>query len=725
MVFVPPDSLRLRVRGPLFCGAAALAASLFAPAMPASEPATSDNPLIAPSTLPFGYPAFDRIRPEHFVPAFEEGFAQELREIELIANNPEAPTFENTLVALQRSGQLRAEVDRLFSNLVGVQSTPEMRAIEKQISPRLAAQRDAIRMNPKLFARIDALFRQRAVLKLGAEDDRLLERLHSDFVRAGARLGEADKARLRAINAELATLDTRFSQNVLGETNSSALLVDRREDLQGLSEAELSAAASAAAAAGKEGKFLIRLVNTTGQPPLASLQNRAVRERLMQASLGRGIRGGDQDNREVVLRIARLRAERARLLGFPTHAAYVLDEQTAANVGAVNDLLARLVPPAVANARREAADMQALIDQEGGGFQLAPWDWDFYAEKVRRARYAFDESQLRPYFEVNRVLQDGVFFAAHQLYGISFKERTDLPVYEPDVRVFDVVDAGGTPLAIFLVDLYARPTKRGGAWMNAYVPQSRLLGTKPVVANHLNLPKPPAGEPTLMSFDQVTTCFHEFGHALHGMFSQVTYPRFSGTSVPRDFVEFPSQVNEMWATWPEVLAHYARHYQTGAPLPPALVEKLTAAERFNQGFRTTEYLAAVLLDQAWHQLTPETIPQDPVAFEAQALARAGVDFAPVPPRYRTTYFSHIFSSGYSAGYYSYIWAEVLDAATVDWFKQHGGLTRQNGDRLRGLLLSRGGSADAMALFRDFYGKDPEIEPLLKRRGLDTPASSAK
>ncbi|PTY05935.1 dipeptidyl carboxypeptidase II [Opitutaceae bacterium EW11] len=686
--------------------------------------AAETNPLLAPSPLPFGYPVFDQIKTEHFVPAYEAGFAEELKEIDAISKNPEKPSFGNTLVALQRAGQLRASVDRTFSNLVGVNSSPEMRAIEKQMSPRLAAHRDTIRMNPALFARIDELFNHRADLHLNPEDDRLLERVHADFVRSGAKLSEADKASLRAINAELATLETRFSQNVLNESNASGLVVDTAAELKGLTESQIAAAADAAKAAGKAGKYLIRLMNTTGQPPLASLENRTLRERLLKTSLERCSHGGEYDNRATVARLAELRLERARLLGYPTHAAYVLEEQTALTVDAVNSMLSKLTPPAVANARREAADMQAIIDGESGGFQLAAWDWAYYAEKVRRARYAFDESELRPYFEVNRVLQDGVFFAAGKLYGLRFQERKDLPVYDPDVRVFDVLDADGSPLALFLVDLYARPTKRGGAWMSAYVQQSRLLGTKPVIANHLNIPKPPAGEPTLMTFDEVTTMFHEFGHALHGMFSNVTYPRFSGTSVPRDFVEFPSQVNEMWAVWPEVLANYAKHYQTGAPIPAELVAKLKAAETFNQGFMTTEYLAAVLLDQAWHQLTPGKLPQDVLVFEAASLARAGVDFPPVPPRYRSTYFSHVFSNSYSAGYYSYIWAEVLDADTVDWFKAHGGLTRQNGDRLRTVLLSRGGSVDAMALFREFYGSEPEIGPLLKRRGLEAPASAA-
>jgi peptidyl-dipeptidase Dcp len=467
------------------------------------------------------------------------------------------------------------------------------------------------------------------------------------------------------------------------------------------------------------------LQNTSQQPPLSSLTHRPTRQRLLEASLTRGSRGGEFDNRENVLRMARLRAERARLLGQPTHADYSLEDQTARTTAAVNKLLAELAPPAVANARREAADLQKVIDAEGGGFKLAAWDWDFYAEKVRQQRYDFDAEQLKPYLELDRVLVDGVFFAANKLYGLTFKERKDLPTYLPEVRVWEVFEADGTPLALFIGDFYARPSKRGGAWMNAYVSQNGLLGTKPVVANHQNIPKPPPGQPTLMTMTEVNTMFHEFGHALHGMFSNVKYPRFSGTRVPRDFVEFPSQVNEMWATWPEVLANYAKHHETGEPIPQELVDKVLAAEQFNQGYATTEYLAASILDQRWHQLAPDQVPDDALAFEAAALREAGIALAEVPPRYRTAYFSHIFSGGYSAGYYSYIWSEVLDADTVDWFKENGGLKRENGDHFRRTLLSRGGSDDAMNLFQAFRGRQPEIKPLLTRRGLDEPVGGSR
>lgn len=683
--------------------------------------ADTPNPLLEPSPLPFGYPAFDRVRDSHYAPAFSQGMAEHLREVEAIANNPSEPTFENTLVALERSGQLLGRVQRLFFNLVGAHGNDALRAVEKEMAPKLAAHSDAIRLNPALFARVDRLHARLDQLGLDPESRRLLDRTHRDFVRSGARLGETEKTRLKALNAEIATLQTSFAQNVLKETNASAVVVDRREDLAGLTPAEITSAAAAAKAAGQEGKFALRLINTSGQPPLGSLENRAVRERLHQSSLARGSRGGEFDNRAVITRLARLRAERAALLGYPNHAAYQLEEQTAGNVTAVNKLLSDLAPAAVANARREAADMQRLLEREQPGAALAAWDWDFYAEKVRRERYAFDEAQLKPYLEMDRVLRDGVFFAATRLFGITFRERRDLPVYEPTVRVFDVFEADGTPLAIFLADLYARPSKRGGAWMNSYVDQSGLLGTRPVVANHMNIPRPPDGEPTLLTFDEVNTLFHEFGHALHGMFSAVRYPRFAGTRVPRDFVEFPSQVNEMWMTWPEVLRHYARHHRTGEPMPKELVEKVLAARKFNQGFATTEYLAASLLDQAWHQLDARQVPaaEGALEFEATTLRRAGVDFAPVPPRYRSTYFSHIFTSGYSAGYYSYLWSEVLDADTVEWFKANGGLTRENGDRFRRMLLSRGGSTDAMELYRGFRGGDPDVKHLLERRGLAT------
>src|SRR2546421_3331795 len=648
---------------------------------------------------------------------------EQLKEVDTVANSSDKPTFDNTIVALERTGRLLDRAEQTFSNLNSCNTNPALQKIDTEMAPKLAAHRDAIHLNGKLFARVQELYDNRDKLGLDPESAYLLERYYKDFVRAGAKLSDSDKEKLKKINAELATLQTQFEQSVLKEKNASSIVIDRKEDLAGLSDSQMATVTNAAKAEHKEGKFVIQLQNTTGQPLLGSLQDRYLRERIMQASLSRDSKGGEFDTRNIVLRTAQLRAEKAKSLGYDNWAAYQLEDQTAHDVPTVNKLLGDLATPAVANARREAAEQQKIVDQEKGEFQIAAHDWDFYSEKVRKAKYAFDESEVRPYYELNHVIVDGVFFAANKEYGLTFKERHDLPVYQPDVRVWEVFDRDGKPLAIFIGDYYARASKRGGAWMNAYVQQSDLFGTRPVVANHLNIPKPPAGEPTLLTHDQVRTAFHEFGHALHGMFSNVKYPRFSGTSVPRDFVEYPSQVNEMWASWPEVLKNFAKHYKTGEPIPQELFDKVIAAEKFNQGYKTTEYLGASLLDQAWHQLNPSEIPKDAIAFETAALRKAGVGFPPVPPRYRSPYFSHAFSGGYSAGYYSYIWSEVLDADTVEWIKEHGGLKRENGDRFRQTLLSRGGSADALSLFKNFVGRDPYIEPLLKRRGLEgKPAS---
>jgi peptidyl-dipeptidase Dcp len=704
------------IRPHILLVAAASAASALAYAAPASMLEAS-NPFAKPSTLPFNYPAWDKIRNEHFAPAFAEAMRQEALEIEAIANNKAAPTFENTIVAMERSGQLMNRVGAAFGTLKGSYTNDALQALDKELAPKLSAHNDAIRLNSKLYARIKTLYDKRSKLGLDAEGQYLIERYHTDFVRAGAQLSDADKQKLKEMNGQLAALSTQFAQNVLKEANASALVVDSRAELAGMSDKAIDAAAAEAKKRGLDGKFVIPVVNTTQQAGLSVLTNRATREKLLAASLARGSRGGEFDNRDVVLKIAKLRAQRAALLGYPNHAAYNLADQTAKDTKAVNQLLAEFAKPAVNNARKEAAEIQQAIDQEKGGFQAAAHDWAFYSDKVRAAKYAFDGNQLKPYFELNRVLVDGVFFAANKEFGISFKERKDLPAYNEDVRVFDVFDHDGKQLAIFTFDPYARPNKRGGAWANAWVPQSKLMGTKPVIANNLNIAKPAAGEPTLLTYDEVRTTFHEFGHALHGMFSDVKYPRFSGSRVPRDYVEFPSQVNEMWMTWPEVLANYAKHYQTGAPMPKELLDKVQASQQFNEGFRTTEYLAAALLDQAWHQLSPNQIPTDVLAFEADALKKAGVDFALVPPRYRTTYFSHTFSGGYSAGYYGYLWAEKLDADTVNWFKENGGLTRKNGDHFRKTLLSRGGTIDAMQMYRNFSGRDAQVRPLLERRGL--------
>jgi peptidyl-dipeptidase Dcp len=704
-------------------GVFAVAAFLLAakPAYSADQTASPmpDNPFFTESTLPFNLPPFDQIKDSDYAPAFERGMSDQLKEVDAIATNPDKPTFDNTIVAMERSGRILARVSSVFFNLKDANGDDAMYKVDTDMAPKLSAQNDAIFLNAPLFARIKALYDQRSSLGLDPESIRLLEHYHRDFVRAGANLSDADKTHLKALNAEIATLESTFRQNTLSEKNASSIVVHDRAELAGLSDSEIASLQQAAVEEKKPGEYVIRIKNTTGQPDLSSLENRALRERIMEKSLARGSSGGPFDNQATVVQLAKKRAEHAALLGYESHAAYQVEIGTARTVAAVDGLLGQLVPAAVAKAKREAADMQAIIDKEHGGFQLAAWDWDFYSEKVRAAKYSFDENQLKPYFELNNVLQNGVFFAAHQLYGITFKERHDLPVYQPDVRVFEVYDADGSPLAILLEDFYARPSKIGGAWMNEYVSQSALFGSKPVVGNHHNIPKPAAGEPTLLTFDEVTTLFHEFGHGLHGMFSHVKYPLFAGTNVARDFVEYPSQVNEMWAAWPEVVKNYAKHYKTGEPIPQALLDKMLSTQKFNQGFATTEYLKATLIDQAWHVLKADQVPSDVAALETATFKKFGADFAPVPPRYRSTYFSHVFASeDYSAGYFSYIWADVLVADSIEWFSKNGGLKRANGDHFRETVLSHGGSVEAMTLFHEFTGGDPEIAPLLRHRGLD-------
>ncbi|CAD1790060.1 peptidyl-dipeptidase [Xanthomonas arboricola pv. juglandis] len=695
--------------------------SIAAPAT--TQAATHANPFFADSTLPLHYPQFDKITDSDFAPAFDAGMAEQLKEVDKIANQKAKPSFDNTLIALEKSGATLDRATTVFFNLVGADTNDARKKLQADYSAKFAAHRDAISLNGKLFARIQTLYDQRSQLGLDAQGVRLVEKYYSDFVRDGAKLSDADKTTLKAMNAELANLGTTFSQNVLAEVNAAAVVVDDVKQLDGLSEEQIAAAAEAAKARKLDGKYVIALLNTTGQPPLTQLKNRELRKKIYDASVSRGSHGGQYDNTALVSRIMKLRADKAKLLGFPTYAAYSLENQTAKTPEAVNAMLGKLAPAAVANAKREAADLQAMIDKEQKAarkpsFKLEAWDWAYYSEKVRQAKYNFDESQLKPYFELKNVLENGVFYAANQEYGLTFKQRTDLPTYRDDITVYDVFDADGKQLAIFIADMYARESKRGGAWMNSYVSQSALTGFKPVVANHLNIPKPPAGQPTLLTWDEVTTMFHEFGHALHGMFSDVKYPYFSGTSVPRDFVEFPSQVNEMWADEPSILKNYAKHYQNGTPMPQALLDKVIAASKFNQGFATTEYLGAAMLDQNWHQISASQVPDAAgvMAFEAKALQQDGIAYAPVPPRYKTPYFSHIMG-GYAAGYYAYIWSEVLDANTQQWFKQHGGLSRANGDRFRQTLLSRGGSVDAMELFQNFAGHAPQIEPLLEKRGL--------
>ena len=685
-----------------------------------AETVNDDNPFYTESTQPYQLPPFERIDESHFLPAFERGMAEQLEEVSAIAEQSDPPTFENTFIPLERSGVLLNRVAATFFNLSSADTNEALDQIQAEVAPRLAAHTDQILLDGRLFERVRLLYEQRETLGLDDESLRLVERHYVDFVRAGALLSENDQERMQEINSEMAALQTTFTQNVLDGVNAAAVVVDDREQLSGLPEGQIAAAAAAANSRGLDGKYVLALLNTSGQPALSSLDDRSLRERIMRASLARGSQEGEHDNRQVITRLAELRAERAVMLGYPNHAAFILDEQTAQTVTAVNERLASLVPRAVANANREASDLQTMASTDAGDVELASWDWSYYTEKVRTERYDFDAAELRPYFEIDAVIEKGVFYAANQLYGITFESRPDLAAYHQDVRVWEVFDHDGTPLGLFLGDFYARPSKRGGAWMSAYVTQSQLLDTTPVIANHLNITKPVNDEPTLLTFGEVETMFHEFGHALHGFFSDVEYPYFAGTAVPRDFVEYPSQVNEMWATWPEVLANYAIHHETGEPMPQQLLDKVVETAAFNQGFATTEYLAASLLDQAWHQLTADQVPdpQNVETFEAGALQDAGVGLATIPPRYRSAYFSHIWGSGYSAGYYSYIWAEVLDADSVEWFRENGGLRRENGDHFRRTLLSKGGSVDAMELFRTFRGGEPNIEPLLVRRGLN-------
>jgi peptidyl-dipeptidase Dcp len=686
----------------------------------------STNPFSTRSERPFELPPFDEIGEEHYAPAFDAGMAAHRAEVDAIIGNPEPPTFDNTIVALERAGQLLGRTSIVFFNLTGTNSTPTLRDIESDYAPTLTAHSDAIRLDPRLFARIAAVFDglSDAQDSGGAttEAAMLVKRYHLDFVLAGAGLDDDGRARLAELNRRLSTLSTQFQQNLLQATEDAIVLVDSAAELDGLSADAIASAAEAATARGRDGKYAITLILPTGQPLLAVLRNRDVRKRLFEASINRA-NSGEHDNSPLIIEITRLRAERARLLGFATHADAKVADQTVKSSAAIDEFLAQLVGPAMANADAEAALLAEVAARDG--VELAAWDWAYYSERVRTEKYDVDTAALRPYFDLERVLHDGVFHAAARLYGIEMVPRTDLVGYHPDVRVWEVrgisPDGQAGPIGLFLGDYFAREGKRGGAWMSNFVDQADLFGTLPVVFNVLNLSRPAAGEPALLSLDEVRTLFHEFGHALHGLFSRVTYPRLSGTDVPRDFVEYPSQVNEMWILWPDVLEHYARHVVTGEPLPAAVVAAVRAAELWGEGFGTTEYLAATLLDQAWHRIPPDAVITDVAEFEREALRDAGIAHPLVPPRYRSTYFQHVFSGGYSAGYYSYIWSEVLDAETVEWFKENGGLRRENGDVFRAKLLSVGGSVDAMDAFRAVRGRDAQIGPLLRRRGLDRPA----
>ena len=681
------------------------------------------NPFAAPSTLPYGLPDHAVIRTEHYLPAIRAGLAEQLAEIEQIATANQDVTVENFLDAWERSGRLAHRAVTAFYNQVSAHSSPELDEIEEQVAPMLAAHHDAIYLDERLYARGKALAAraERGEVTLADDQAWLLTTILEDFERSGVALEPADKERLRALNAEISSLESQFGRTLLAEQNASAVLVEDVTELDGLPEDAIAAARQAAADRGHASGYLIELQLPTQQEVLSSLRNRELRRRVFEASVRRGGCGGEHDTRQIVLRLARLRAEHARLLGFEHHADYVAQDSTARTANAVAQMLERLAPAAVANARRDAEVLQAALEEDHPGERLAPWDWEFYSEKVRRERFEVDDAALRPYLELERVLHDGVFAAATGLYGITFTERPDLPAYHEDARVFEVHDADGSDLGLFVLDVFTRAAKRGGAWMNNLVDQSHLLGEAPVVVNNLNVPKPPPGQPALLAWDEVITLFHEFGHALHGLLSDVRYPSQSGTEVPRDFVEYPSQVNEMWAWHPEILAAYAVHHATGEPIPAEWVERKLASRQWGEGQRTTEYLAAAILDQAWHRLAPEEVPSDVEeveAFEAAALERAGIAFELVPPRYRTTYFNHAFGGGYSAAYYSYVWSEVLDADTVEWFEENGGLDRRNGDRFREVLLARGGSRDPMASFAELRGREPRIEPLLARRGLD-------
>jgi peptidyl-dipeptidase Dcp len=682
-------------------------------------PLTETNPFARPSTLPFGFPPFDQIRHEHYRPAFDAGVEEQRAEVEAIATDPAPPTFENTLEALERSGRLLERVMTVFWNLSSSMADEAMQELTGELNPLFSAHQDEIRLDPRLFARIDAVHQQRHDLGLTPEQVRLVERYHLDHVRAGAALEPADRDRLRALNDQVAALTTDFEKRLLNDTNAAAVHVTDEAELDGLPDDAVAAAKSAAADRDLDG-WLIPLVLPTIQPALHSLRNRDLRRRLFEAATSRGMHGGDHDTRELLTRIVALRAERAALLGYPDHASYVAADQTAGSSQAVLGMLDEMAAPAMRNLEAERERIEQAMRADGVDGPVEPWDWTYYAERVKAATHDVDTGALRPWFELERVLHDGIFFAAGKLYGLTFEERTDLPVYAEDVKVFEVRDHTGEPLALFVCDWFARPTKRGGAWMSEFVGQSHLHGTRPVVVVCLNVPKPPAGQPALMTTDEVRTGFHEFGHALHGFFSDAAYPRLAGTAVPRDFVEFPSQVNEMWAWWPEVLANYAKHHVTGEPLAQDVVDRLLAAQEEGQGFDTVSMLGAALLDQEWHRLSADAAPVAPgevEKFEAEALTRHGVRSPLVPPRYRSGYFAHVFAGGYDAGYYSYLWSEVLDADMVGWFEENGGLRRENGDAFREHLLSRGGTVDPLEAFARVRGRAPSTEPLLRRRGL--------
>jgi peptidyl-dipeptidase Dcp len=675
-----------------------------------------NNPFYAPSALPFQAPPFDKIKDSDYQPAIDAGMAKQIDEVEAIANNPAPPNFENTLVALERSGQLLTRVMLVFNCVTSANTNDALQKAQEYEAPRLAAHQDAIYLNSRLFARVKAVYEQRASLHLDPESLRLVEYDYQQFVKAGANLSDADKAKLKKLNEEDSTLENTFQNQLLAAAKAGAFSTTDVKALAGLSEAEVAGAAEDAQARKQQG-WLLPLQNTTQQPDLAFLTDRTTRQAIFLNSWNRAERGDANDTRATIARLAQLRAEKAALLGYPNYAAWNLTDQMAKTPEAAKHFLDALVPASTARAAAEAKDIQALIDAQHGGFTVQPWDWEFYSEQVRKARYDLNQSEIKPYFELNNVLENGVFYAAHQLYGLTFKERKDIPVYQQDVRVFEVYDADAKPLALWYCDYFKRDNKNGGAWMDVLVGESKLLGQLPVVFNVANFEKPAPGQPALLSFDDVTTMFHEFGHALHGMFASTVYPSLSGTQVPRDFVEFPSQFNEHWASYPAVFRHYARHYKTGAPMPTELAAKIVKSQTFNQGYDFTEILAASELDLEWHMLPASTPLQNPDAFETEALKRTHLDLSYVPPRYRSSYFLHIWANGYAAGYYAYSWSEMLDDDAFQWFLDHGGMTRANGDRFRKMVLSRGNTEDLEKMYAAWLGGQPSIEPMLKFRGL--------
>lgn len=686
-----------------------------APAAPAIPVATGI--FAEPSTLPYQAPPFDRIRDEDYLPGFEQAIAIKRAEVMAIASDPAAPTFANTIIALERSGQMLGRVARAFSARQGSNTNPMLDATQSKVSPLLAALDNDIMLNTALFARIRALYEARATLGLDAEQSRVLELYHDDFVRAGAQLDAPAKAQLAELNTRLSVLQTAFGQKLTAATREKAVVFDRASQLAGLSPAEVSAAADAAKARGLAGKWVIALQNTTQQPALEAMTDRAARQALFEAGWGRAESGGANDTRALIAQIAALRAEQAKLMGYPNYAAYHLGDQMAKTPEAALAFMTSLAGPTAAAERRDAAELDAVIRAKGGRSTVRPWDWDHYAAEVRRTRYGLDEAQTKPFFEARTVLEKGVFYAANKMYGITFKRRDDLPVWGPDVWVYELFEETGEPLGLAYFDYFKRDAKRGGAWMSTLVDSAGLFGTKPIITNTANLAAPAPGQPALLTPDEVRTMFHEFGHGLHGLFARGTYPRVTGTTSARDFVEFPSQFNEHWAYEPSVLANYARHWQTGAPLPAPLARKIIAAEKFNQAYATGEALAAAMLDMSWHTAGVGQTPTDAAAFEPQALKATGLATDLVPPRYRSTYFRHVFAGGYAASYYAYLWTDMLDEDAYQWFREHGGMTRANGQRLRDMVLSRGDSIDYGPMYRGFAGRDPGVDAMLRSRGL--------